>query len=408
MRVEEKIQISIVVPIYNIQDYLKRCIDSIINQSYKYIEIILVDDGSTDNCPEICDAYAQKDNRIRVIHKKNGGLVSARKAGTAIAKGDYILNVDGDDWIENKRIEILVKEGILPYKADMIYMSGHKKDFGNDSIVVDYDIPIGTFYGDEIEEQVWPLLFDKKEIFRARILDSLCMWAIRRGLLQEKQCLVNDIYITGEDIMCCWFCLISAQAVTLIVQNGYHYIQRESSLSYKAVSITGDRDRIKLWYHQFIEYLRENSVSENIFKLFTGVAIRTIMQANYELLLNKNKRYLYPFLKIKNGSKIVVYGAGKIGYSLIKYLDKSEEYRVVLWVDRNNKRPTLPGYKIAPIKDILKTDFDYIAVAVQNIDIAKDIEKLLLHEGISQNKIALMDQNVISEDVIPDEIKWNL
>ena len=208
--------------------------------------------------------------------------------------------------------------------------------------------------------------------------------------------------------MCCWFCLISAQAVTLIVQNGYHYIQRESSLSYKAVSITGDRDRIKLWYHQFIEYLRENSVSENIFKLFTGVAIRTIMQANYELLLNKNKRYLYPFLKIKNGSKIVVYGAGKIGYSLIKYLDKSEEYRVVLWVDRNNKRPTLPGYKIAPIKDILKTDFDYIAVAVQNIDIAKDIEKLLLHEGISQNKIALMDQNVISEDVIPDEIKWNL
>lgn len=129
MRVEEKIQISIVVPIYNIQDYLKRCIDSIINQSYKYIEIILVDDGSTDNCPEICDAYAQKDNRIRVIHKKNGGLVSARKAGTAIAKGDYILNVDGDDWIENKRIEILVKEGILPYKADMIYMSGHKKGF---------------------------------------------------------------------------------------------------------------------------------------------------------------------------------------------------------------------------------------------------------------------------------------
>lgn len=405
MRMDEKIQISIVVPIYNIQDYLERCIESILNQSYKNVEVILVDDGSTDKCPEICDNYSKKDNRINVIHKKNGGLVSARKAGTAIAKGDYILNVDGDDWIEKERIEVLVNEGILPDRADMIYMSGHKKDFGKDSIAVDYEIPIGTFYRDEIEKRIWPLLFDEKEVFRARISDSLWTWAIKRELLQEKQKLINDELITGEDIICCWFCLVGADSVTLIKQSGYHYIQRESSLSYKAVSSSIDNGaRIKIWYHQFIDYLNENKVSNNIYKLFVGVVIRTLMQSNYELLLDQKAEYLYPFSKILSGSKIIVYGAGKIGYSLMSYLSKTKKYQVVLWVDRNKQRLTLPGYEIASVEDILKKDFDYIAVAVQNVDIAKKIEELLIHKGVAQSKIALMDANVVREEAIPDEI----
>ena len=89
--------VSIVVPIYNVEKYLKKCIDSIINQTYKNIEIILVDDGSTDNCGKICDEYTKTDNRIVVIHKKNGGLSDARNAGLDIAKGKYIAFVDSDD-----------------------------------------------------------------------------------------------------------------------------------------------------------------------------------------------------------------------------------------------------------------------------------------------------------------------
>lgn len=81
--------VSIIVPIYNVEKYLKRCIDSILNQTYKNLEIILVDDGSPDKCPEICDEYAKKDDRIIVIHNKNGGVSSARNAGLDIAKGKY-------------------------------------------------------------------------------------------------------------------------------------------------------------------------------------------------------------------------------------------------------------------------------------------------------------------------------
>ena len=100
--------ISIIVPVYNVEKYLNKCIDSIINQTYRNLEIILVDDGSPDNCGKICDEYAKKDKRIKVIHKKNGGVSSARNKGIENASGYWISFVDADDWIEKDYIKILV------------------------------------------------------------------------------------------------------------------------------------------------------------------------------------------------------------------------------------------------------------------------------------------------------------
>lgn len=93
-------KISVIVPIYNVEPFIDRCIDSILNQTHTNLEIILIDDGSPDNCGKICDEYAKRDNRIKVIHKQNGGLSSARNAGLDIATGDYIAFVDSDDWID--------------------------------------------------------------------------------------------------------------------------------------------------------------------------------------------------------------------------------------------------------------------------------------------------------------------
>lgn len=93
-------EVSIIVPIYNIEQYVGKCIDSILGQTYPLFELILVDDGSTDTSGKICDRYAALDSRIKVLHKKNGGLTSARNAGLKVATGDWIMHVDGDDWIE--------------------------------------------------------------------------------------------------------------------------------------------------------------------------------------------------------------------------------------------------------------------------------------------------------------------
>ena len=99
--------ISVIVPVYNVESYLNRCIESLVRQTYKYLEIILVDDGSLDGCPHICDKWSERDNRIHVIHKTNGGLSSARNAGLKVAKGEYIAFLDSDDWIHTKFIEHL-------------------------------------------------------------------------------------------------------------------------------------------------------------------------------------------------------------------------------------------------------------------------------------------------------------
>lgn len=101
-------KISIIVPVYEVEPYIHKCVDSILAQTFTDFELILVDDGSPDNCGEICDEYEENDSRIRVIHKENGGPSSARNAGLNIAKGDYIGFVDSDDWIETDMYEMLI------------------------------------------------------------------------------------------------------------------------------------------------------------------------------------------------------------------------------------------------------------------------------------------------------------
>ena len=118
--------ISLIIPIYNTQDYLKECIDSIINQSFRDIELILVNDGSTDNCYKICKEYAEKDNRIKVINKENGGLSDARNCGIDAAEGDYILFIDSDDFIAENSLNKIVNTIQEQPDVDVIFLEAVK------------------------------------------------------------------------------------------------------------------------------------------------------------------------------------------------------------------------------------------------------------------------------------------
>lgn len=113
-------KISVIIPVYNVEKYLNKCIESVINQTYKELEIILVDDGSPDNCPQMCDDWAKKDNRIKVIHKKNGGLSDARNAGLDIATSEYVYFIDSDDYIIDSAIEELFNV-LIDNKCDIAF-----------------------------------------------------------------------------------------------------------------------------------------------------------------------------------------------------------------------------------------------------------------------------------------------
>lgn len=125
--------ISVIVPVYKVEDYLHECIDSILAQTYRNLEIILVDDGSPDNCPAICDEYAEKDSRIKVIHKDNGGLSDARNAGLAVCSGEYILFVDSDDLLTKDSVEVLY-DLAKEYKVSLM-IGGHQRISSSSEII---------------------------------------------------------------------------------------------------------------------------------------------------------------------------------------------------------------------------------------------------------------------------------
>lgn len=119
-------EISIIVPVYRVEKYLDRCVNSILNQTFTDFELILVDDGSPDRCPFMCDEWGKKDHRIKVIHKKNGGLSSARNAGLEIYQGRYVFFVDSDDWIEKNALDILYNIAVST-KADIV-VGNHREE----------------------------------------------------------------------------------------------------------------------------------------------------------------------------------------------------------------------------------------------------------------------------------------
>ena len=165
--------ISIIVPVYNNEKYLDKCVKSIVNQTYQNLEIILVDDGSPDNCPRICDEWAKTDGRIRVVHKQNGGVSSARNAALDIATGDYISFVDSDDYLEPNAIEVLLSE-IAKNNADISmgslffdYIDGREtqKQESSNLIIENDDILKDYLLDKNIRPEVWNKLY-KADLFR--------------------------------------------------------------------------------------------------------------------------------------------------------------------------------------------------------------------------------------------------
>ena len=216
---------SVIVPIYNVEDYLPRCIDSIISQTFTDFELILVDDGSPDNCGKICDEYAKKDNRIRVIHKENGGLSSARNAGLDVAKGEYIYFIDSDDYIKENLLE-----HCLPYLED-----------GLDMVAFNY-IQVNEKTKEERVSTYNPSLFEiytPKERNRF-IIDTLLPCRIgweawgrifRRSIIEEKSLrFADNRKIFAEDLYFSLCYLAHATRIISISSPLYYYITRENSI----------------------------------------------------------------------------------------------------------------------------------------------------------------------------------
>lgn len=193
--------ISIIVPVYNVAKYLPRCIDSIISQTYSNLEIILVDDGSTDESGAICDEYSKTDKRIRVLHKENGGQSSARNAGLDIANGEFIAFADADDWVANNYIEEM-HLNLIEFDAEISAVSYFKvsashsptssKESRNTKLLNPIEATAATLYQNKLDTSPWCKLFHRHLFHNLRFVD---------GILYEDLELIPRIYLSSKNIV---------------------------------------------------------------------------------------------------------------------------------------------------------------------------------------------------------------
>lgn len=228
---------SVIVPIYKVEKYLVQCIESIVAQPFDDYELILVDDGSPDCCPTICDEYAKKHERIKVIHKNNGGLVSARKAGCAVSEGKYILNVDGDDWISEGYFEE-ISQIAREYSPDVICF-GSIKTWSNKQETCPYPYEYKYYNREEIENDIFPVLFESLD--GRTYPPSIWSKAFRRDLYIQYQLQVDDRISIGEDIVCTKMVIYNAESMFIMPDCLYYYRQNEQSMTKnkKAFPFTG-------------------------------------------------------------------------------------------------------------------------------------------------------------------------
>lgn len=246
MVINMKVLISIIVPVYKVERYLKRCIDSILNQTFSDFELILVDDGSPDNSGKICDEYETKDTRIRVIHKTNGGLSEARNYGIDCARGDYLCFIDSDDFVHCQYLEILYS--ILENSGADMSICGYSLYHDSDTLNTEkygLDIPYKEF-SDE-------LLYDEPFI-NHKWTNLVCAWnkLYHRDLFKEIRYPVGKIH---EDNFTYYKLMDKAKKVVYTDEKLYYYYMSENSISRSG--FTDKRLHILQAYQEQIEYFKK-------------------------------------------------------------------------------------------------------------------------------------------------------
>ena len=285
--------VSIIVTVYNIEEYLQECLDSIREQSYENLDIILVDDGSTDKSTQICLAYEKVDSRVRVFRKANGGLISAWIYGVRQAAGQYVCFVDGDDWIDPDMIEGLVDKSCGNCKEIICSNYVIEREEKKESTKVTQGLPAGSYDRKAIEKFIIPKLLGNE---KRSIHSSRCMKLTSKELIIDNIQYTNHRITMGEDLNIMYPVFLDAERIT-IVEQGYYYHYRfvDSSMAHKYNSTLVKK--IELLYHTL-----QNIIIKKI----------EDTQIQKQALEDLKREYIFLlFLAIKNELRGCVKGYGR-------------------------------------------------------------------------------------------------
>lgn len=361
--------IAVVVPVYNMEKYLKSCIQSLCNQNYPYLEIILVDDGSTDSSGEICDEYAKKDKRIKVIHLEEIGALKARQIGVMNSNSDYITFVDSDDWIEDdtylKLSDILEKDIDMVMFEKIIEKGNKGRTFSKSNYAY------GLYDKKDIQEKIYPTMIWDSSKERVGITQSLCDKIIKREFLVRSYELTNNLenIHNAADALILLPLLQWINSLYISKEALYHYRMTHNQIpSY----ICNDDffEKLFIWYSHIIKHITDIPDSrKQIESVYLYMANR-----RKEFYGNSSIRdeYMFPFKFVSVDSRIVLWGAGRIGKMYYEQIKRTDFCQVVAWVDTNYEQYQELGVESV---DILEdTDmYDYIVIAIYSEQVKKEI-----------------------------------
>lgn len=374
--------ISVVIPVYNCESYIARCLDSVLNQTYKLLEIILINDGSTDRTGEICKAYAASDTRIKYIEQQNHGVAYTRKRAVQLADGEYIGFVDADDCIELDMYEQMVT---YITKAELV-TSGYYNNQGKKTFDV---VPEGLYHTEKEMLYFYEnmLMFKNVRGILTNLWSKLFVTRILKKIVQDTSMEVNN----GEDVDILFRYTLTCDSVYVSRICAYHYNETNSN------SITNTEDK---------NYLRNvNSLYLSLEKEFKKSKYKDVLLPKWDQWIwrmvsaaprfmglnlpqtNKQIRYLNPYINLLKEKKIIIYGAGAVGQDYYQLHCKSEDFQLVMWVDSDWERLQKEGFNVQSANQIFSTNYDYILIAVKNQDKAEEIRDQLQEKGIDHSKI---------------------
>lgn len=287
---------SIIIPVYNVDQYLSKCLDSIINQSYQSLEIILVDDGSTDSSASICDRYALNDKRVKVIHQSNSGVSMARNAGLKVVSGDYISFVDPDDWVESNMYQTLANY-LKNRDIDIVRFNAYRKDNVLNPLPF-----IGNYSGKKLEEDITLSLIGAKDFGGMFILGVLWLHVFKREIIEKHHIRFKKELRRCEDRLFTISAILYSQNMMFVNDVLYHYQVYNESLSNKYDSERWQQEQIYLDYVQK-EYTKcKNSIfiTEANRRLDNDYLLRIITSINNEFFSDNNNKFRQRYFNTRN------------------------------------------------------------------------------------------------------------
>lgn len=384
--------ISVIIPIYNVEDYLEQCINSVCTQSYENLQIIIVDDGSTDNSLSVCKKYQERDRRVEVLHKENGGQTSARKAGLRTAAGEYVSFVDGDDWIDRDTFEKIIPYLSEPVRADIVAY-GCIEEYPEYKNYRYNTVGEGLYTEKKLENLKRSILMDDN-FFESNMLPHLCDKVIKKELMTECLGRVPNEITFGEDAVSTFLCMIKAKSIYVWSMAPYHYRQREGSMVREQKELP--LCNFQSIYRTMINAIDQYEELEQQIKLYLFF---TLCLKAYSRI--GSRMPLFPFEKVRQGGRVFIYGAGGFGKVVADYVKHKSELKLAGWTDKKADYYRKQGLEVLPPETMFTEQYDIIVIAILNEKVAYQIKGELLLQGIPEEKIDYVKKDLMKEQKLP-------